>query len=165
MARRGAYGPPLYPTVPLRGAGSLGRYLWPALILGAFAALAAFVAASDGRPGMSDRGALTVLLAAVVAGVLHAHRGQGARHLAWVMCEYAVVALLAVLLVTSGAHEPPAKRGKRAASRDRDRPAVARVIQAPGNALDWIADRWQAATEQADREAGSAPPPSTRPRR
>jgi lysylphosphatidylglycerol synthetase-like protein (DUF2156 family) len=161
MAHR--YAPP-YPVPHRRSVGSVGRFLWPALVLGGFAALVAYLAASDGKPGMSDRSWLVVLLAAVVAGVLTFHRGQGARHLLWTLIEYAVVALLAVLLVTSGGHEPAPAKGRRHPDAHRGQePNGPVLVQVPGHVAGWISDRWQAATEAADRQA--TPPSTTRPRR
>jgi hypothetical protein len=112
--------------------------------------------------------------------LLTAHRasrgGPPRAPLARALAEYAVVALLAVLLATAGAGQPPAGRGEDQAGRqpatkqpakprqpaehteagatDR-RPGIVRVVS---GVWGWLSELWHTAGELADR---STPPPST----
>jgi hypothetical protein len=150
----------------LASAGPLGRYLWPALAPGLLAALAAYVATVDRKPGLSDRGILIVGLAAVALVVLTARGRVGFRPLAATLAEYAIVAALVAMLAALPDPSAHQRRRQRDRDRERDRPALVVIARAPGNAADWISDRWREATQEADRRT---PPPSTtrppRPRR
>jgi hypothetical protein len=88
---------------PLQAARSVGRWLWPALAVSGFLAVAAYTFAHDDpAPGLSHRGLLTVALAAVVVVLLTIHRRYGSRSLARALTEYTVVALLSTLLAATG---------------------------------------------------------------
>jgi hypothetical protein len=164
----------------LRAAGPVGRWWWPISALAGFLAVVGYVSSHDGRPGLSDRSWLTVILAAAVAVLLSVHRAGRGRPprapLARALAEYAVVALLAALLVTAGAEQPPAggpkgEAGRRRPSTERPadrhppaehtdagadrRPGIVRVVTGVG---DWLTELWRDAGEQADRRT---PPTST----
>jgi hypothetical protein len=166
--------------LPLRAAGSLHRWSWPISAVVGFLAVVAYVLGHDPQPGLSNRGWLTVVLAALVVLLLTAHRaGRGGpprAPLTRALAEYAVVALLTALLATAGSQQQPAQRvedgdGRRqsterpvhhrpsaehadAGAADR-RPGIVRVAT---GLWDWLVELWHTAGEQADR---SAPPPST----
>jgi hypothetical protein len=167
--------------LPLRAAGSLARWWWPISAIVGFLAVVGYVLARDDpRPGLSNRGWLTVVLAAVVVLLLTIHRaGRGGplrAPLARAMAEYAVVALLTVLLATASGPQQSAERvqggtGPRqsierpaqrrppgehaqAATADR-RPGIVRVVT---GVWGWLVELWHTAGELADR---STPPPST----
>jgi hypothetical protein len=89
----------------------------------------------------SGRGWLTIALACLVVVLLGAHRAGGAGWLARVVAEYAVVALLAVLLATTGTPAPT-----RPGPADQGHPTVA---QAAADARDWLAAWWRWADQQA----------------
>jgi hypothetical protein len=173
--------------LPLRAARSLGRWWWPISATVGFLAVVGYTLAHDPGPGLSDRGWLTVVLAAVVVLLLTAHRasrgGPPRAPLARALAEYAVVALLAVLLATAGTGQQQAQRleeraGRQSIERPADRrqpaghdrrqpaeradtgaadrrPGIVRVVT---GVWGWLARQWHAASEQADH---SAPPPST----
>jgi hypothetical protein len=151
-----------------------------------FLAVVAYVFGHDDpRPGLSDRGWLTVVLAAVVMVLLTVHRASSGRPprapLARALVEYAVVALLAVLLATTGAGQQPAQRLEDGAGRrpsterpaDRRQPAehadAGAADQRPGivrvvtGVWGWLAQLWHAAGEQADQRTPT--PSTTTPRR
>jgi hypothetical protein len=168
--------------LPLRAAGSLRRWWWPTLAVVGFLAVVGYTLAHDPRPGLSNRSWLTLVLAAVVVVLLTVHRAGRGRPPRWplarAVAEYAVVALLAGLLVTAGGQQPagraedgarrrqaterpadrrpPAERAERAAA-DR-RPGIVRVVT---GVRDWLADLWRTASEQADRR--TSPSPTTTP--
>jgi hypothetical protein len=170
--------------LPLRAAGSLARWWWPISAIVGFLTVVAYVFAHDPQPGLSNRGWLTVVLAAVVVLLLTIHRaGRGGpprAPLARALAEYAVVALLAVLLASAGAGQQPALRLEEGAGRrpsterpagprppaehtdagvaDR-RPGIVRLVTGVGH---WLAGLWHDASEQADRRT---PPTSTTMRR
>jgi hypothetical protein len=102
--------------LPLRAAGSLARWWWPITAITGFLAVVTYVLGHDPEPGLSNRGWLTVVLAAVVVVLLTVHRaGRGGpprAPLARALAEYAVVALLAALLATVGAGQQPAERAE-----------------------------------------------------
>jgi hypothetical protein len=160
MMRRRRYAPVVPTAPPLRAAGPLGRWAWPLLAVGGFLALVGYVLDHDpARRGLTDRGLLTVALAAVVVAVLTVRRGAGARALLRTLAEYAAVAVLAVSLVTLGAHHPaPAPEPK---AKPDQRAGLAVVVEAPGNVRDWLADRWREAGQRVDqqRQQQPAPPP------
>jgi hypothetical protein len=165
--------------LPLRAAGSLRRWWWPISAIIGFLAVVGYVFAHDPEPGLSDRSWLTLVLAAVVVVLLTAHRASRGRPprapLARALAEYAVVAVLAVLLATAGvglhpneqaedgagrrpSTERPADRqpGERADTSAADRrPGIVRVVT---GVWGWVNQLWRDAGELADR---SASPPST----
>jgi hypothetical protein len=163
---------------PLQAARSLGRWLWPTATISGFLAIVAYTFAHDDpAPALSHRGLLTIALAVLVVILLTIHRRYGPKSLARAVAEYAVVALLAVLLAAAGGidqqpadHPTPAKAGhgkakpaakpKTEASAGDDRPAVlragAKVIRAITGAaralagvVRWLVDLWQKADQQA----------------
>jgi hypothetical protein len=158
--------------VPLRAAGSVARWWWPTLAVAGFGAVVVYVTGHD--PGLSQRGLLTITLAALVVVLLTIHRTAGPSRLARAAAEYAVVALLAALLaLAAGGNQPPAAKGesKHAATANPkvetgdDRPGVLRVaagiiravtkaIRAVTGAARWVADLWR----QADRANRSFSP-------
>jgi hypothetical protein len=106
-----------------------------------------------------------------VVVLLTIHRRYGPGSLARAMAEYAVVALLAVLVATAGGsidqqpadHATPAKadqakatpaaKPKTEAAAGDDRPAVirvgAKVVRAVTGAVGWLVDLWRQADQQA----------------
>jgi hypothetical protein len=136
--------------LPLRAAGSVGRWLWPTVAVGGFLAVAGFVLGHDDpHPGLSDRGVLTVALAAVAVALLSIRRAAGPGPLARAMAEYTVVALLAALLATTGIaiDQPPAGAKKVSVGPDH-RPALVKTID---GFRDWLAAWWQWADQEYDR--------------
>jgi hypothetical protein len=165
--------------LPVRAAGSLARWWWPISATTGFLTVVAYVVRYDPQPGLSNRGWLTVTLAAVVVLLLTVHRaargGPPRAPLVRAVAEYAVVAVLAVLLATASQQQPaqraedgagrrqaterpdprpPAEHDDSGAVADR-RPGIVRVVT---GVWDWLAELWHTADELADR---SAPPPST----
>jgi hypothetical protein len=107
--------------LPLQAARSLGRWLWPTLAVSGFLAVVAYSFAHDHpAPGLSHRSLFTIAVAAAVVVLLTIHRRYGLRSLARALAEYAVVAVLAGLLVVAGAgadqqpadHPTPTKAGQ-----------------------------------------------------
>jgi hypothetical protein len=165
--------------LPLRAAGSLARWWWPISAIVGFLTVVGYVLGHDPQPGLSNRGWLTVVLAAVVVLLLTAHRAGRGRPprapLARALTEYAVVALLAVLLATASTGQPaehaedgagrrqsierPAQRRQSAEHADAGvadrRPGIVRVVTGVGH---WLLELWHTASQQADR---STPPTST----
>ena len=69
---------PDHGLLPLRAASSLARWWWPISAIVGFLAVVGYVSTHDSRPGLSHRGWLTVVLAALVVLLLTAHRaGRG----------------------------------------------------------------------------------------
>jgi hypothetical protein len=173
----------------LQVARSVGRWFWPALAVSGFVAVVAYAFAHDDpAPGLSHRGLLTLGLAAAVVVLLTIHRRWGPGPLARALVEYAVVAVLAVLVATAdgGVDQPPADHPtpatagqanatpaatpKSEAAADDDRPAVirvgARIVRAVTGAVGWLADLWDKAgekTEPAKGQALAVSPPSPAP--
>jgi hypothetical protein len=162
--------------LPLRAAGSVARWWWPTLAVAGFLAVVVYVTGHD--PGLSQRGLLTIALAALVAVLLTIHRTAGPSRLARATAEYTTVALLAALLAltAAGNQQPatPAATGKSkqtttaSADASQDRPWVPRVatsviraitktIRAVTGAASWVADLWR----QADAKTNDARSPST----
>jgi hypothetical protein len=170
--------------LPFRAARSLARWWWPLSAIFGFLLLVGYTLAHDPDPGLSNRGWLTVVLAAVVVATLSVRRtrGVGRAPLARALGEYAVVALLAVLLATAGSQQPipapddaagpqppieqPAQRrplagpdrqeaAERAGAAVDRRPGIVRVVT---GTWGWLAELWHTAGELADRRS---PPPST----
>jgi hypothetical protein len=172
--------------LPLRAAGLLARWWWPISAIVGFLAVVAYAFGHDPQPGLSNRSWLTVVLAAVVVLLLTAHRaGRGGpprAPLARALAEYAVVALLAVLLATAGAGQQSAKRAEHEAGRrqsaaerpaDRSQPAEQAdadtaadrrpgLVRVVTGVRDWLAGLWRDAAQQADRR--TSPTSTTTPR-
>jgi hypothetical protein len=167
-------------SLPLRAAGSLHRWWWPTAAIGGFLTVVAYVLGHDPQPGLSNRSWLIITLAAVVVVLLTVHRASRGRPprapLARALAEYAVVALLAVLLATAGTGQQPAGRGEDGAGRRQSterpanrrppaehadagtadrRPGIVRVVTGVGH---WLIELWHAADQQANR---ATPPTST----
>jgi hypothetical protein len=167
--------------LPLRAASSVARWWWPILALAGFGAVAGLALGHDHpAPGLSSRGLVTIVLAALVVVLLTIHRAAGPGPLTRAVAEYAVVAVLAGLLVAdvggiaqpSDPATPAAKAEARQAARAKpnleagqDRPgvlrvaaavarAVTKVIRAVSGAAGWLLDLWR----QADQPSRS---PST----
>jgi hypothetical protein len=162
--------------LPLRAAGSVARWWWPTLAITSFLAVAVYVTGHD--PSLSQRGLLTIALAALVVVLLTIHRTAGPRRLARAAAEYTAVALLAALLTLAGADgQPPATPATKGDSKqaatasadaNQDRPwvlrvaagmirAVAKAIRAVTGAARWVADLWRQADQQTDRPNRSSP--------
>jgi hypothetical protein len=174
--------------LPLRVAGSVARWWWPTLSLAGFGAVLGFVLGHDRPgPGLSTSGLLTIVLAALVVVLLSLHRSAGPGALARAAAEYAVFALLAVLLVLAGSgdHQPTDPTGSSAktqvkqagtakpkAEATQDRPralrvatsvarAVTKAIRAVTGAARWVVELWRQADQQANH--GSRAPWTTTP--
>jgi hypothetical protein len=165
--------------LPLRAAGSLARWWWPTLAAAGFLTVAVYVTGHD--PSLSQRGLLTIALAALVVVLLTIHRTAGPSRLARAAAEYTAVALLAALLTltAAGAQQlaTPAAKGdanQAAASADasQDRPwllrvaadairAVTKAIRAITGAARWVVDLWRQAdakTDQGSRTSSTTTP-------
>jgi hypothetical protein len=166
--------------LPGRMAGSVARWWWPTLAVASFLAVAVYVTGHD--PGLSQRGLLTIALAALVVVLLTIHRTAGPSRLARAAAEYTVVALLAAMLAltAAGNQQPvtPAPEGeakhpataRAQASQDRPRVlgvvagairAVTRAVRAVTGAISWLADLWRQADAKTDRPHQS---PTTTPK-
>jgi hypothetical protein len=153
---------------PLQAARSVGRWLWPTLAVAGFLAVTSFVLRfDDPAPGLTQRGLFTIALAALVVVLLTIRRAAGPGPLVRALAEYAVVALLAVLVATTGVDVDQAPtRGKQASAAPDRRPALVKVID---GARDWL-DAWRRwADQESDRRnraasttlgPGHAPTPS-----
>jgi hypothetical protein len=165
----------------LRAASSVARWWWPILALAGFGTVAGLVLGHDHPgPGLSARGLVTVTLAALVVVLLTLHRSAGPWPLTRALTEYAVVAVLAGLLVADvgGVDQPPSKPATPAAKTEagqaarakpnmeagQDRPAVLRVaagvaravtktIRALTGAAGWLVDLWHRANQHTDRRS------------
>jgi len=168
--------------LPLRAAGSVARWWWPTLAVASFLAVAVYVTGHD--PGPSQRGLLTITLAALVIVLLTIHRTAGPGRLARVAAEYTAVALLAALLTLTAAGNQqlatPAAKGeaKQAATSNPkveagdDRPTVIRVatgavravtkaIRAVTGAAGWLVHLWRqadATTNHPNRSPSTTTP-------
>jgi hypothetical protein len=109
----------------------------------------------------ATRGWLMVALAWVLAAALTGHRDAGGtRHLLRMLGEYAVIAVLAVLLVTgTGIAKPtlPRSGGRTTAGATQLCPATVQGVA--GSACDFLAHLWHAATQATDR--ATTPPTTT----
>jgi hypothetical protein len=161
--------------LPLRVAESVARWWWPILALAGFGTMVGLVLGHDHpAPGLSTRGLITIALAALVVVLLTIHRAAGPGPLARAVAEYAVVAVLAGLLV--GVNQPPSNPATPAAKTEanqaapakpnleagQDQPGVIRVaaavaravtqaIRAVAGAAGWLVDLWHQADQQTDR--------------
>jgi hypothetical protein len=142
---------------PLQAARTVGRWLWPILAVGGFLAVTGFVLRHDDpAPGLSERGLLTIALAAAVVALLTLHRRYGPRPLARALAEYAVVFVLAVLVATTGIPlDQPAAPTTRASTVGDQRPALVKTID---RFTDWLSE-WRA-WARTQRERHPRPEPS-----
>ena len=177
------HGPP-----SLRVAGSVARWWWPTLAVTGFLAVVAYVTGHDHPDSSpSNRGLLTIALAAMVIVLLTFHRTAGPGPLARAAAEYTVIALLAALLALTGSDQPPTNPTSPAATTDANqattdkpnpdadadrRPGVLRIaarvaravttaIRAITGAAGWVADLWRQANTNTDHPN---PSPSTSPK-
>jgi hypothetical protein len=162
--------------LPLRAAGSVARWWWPTLAVSSFLAVAVYVTGHD--PGLSQRGLVTIALAALVVVLLTLHRTAGPSRLARAAAEYTAVALLAAMLAltAAGNQQPvtPAAKGEAKhpatarAEASQDRPRVLRVaaniiravtkaIRAAIGAVGWLVDLWRQADAKTDHPNRSSP--------
>jgi hypothetical protein len=157
--------------LPLQAAGSLARWWWPTLAVAGFLAVAVYVTGHD--PSLSQRGLLTIALAALVIVLLTIHRTAGPSRLARATAEYTAVALLAALLTLTAAAQQlvtPAAKGEAKhpatarAEASQDRPwvlrvaagairAVTRAVRAVIGAARWVADLWRQADAKTDQRS------------
>jgi hypothetical protein len=139
----------------------------------------------DPTQGLSQRGLLTVALAALVMVLLTIHRRYGPGPLARALIEYTVVGLLTTLLAATGAaavDQQPTDRPTRAqaqaqAAAGDDQPAALRAgakvvrgvtgaARAVVAAVRWLVDLWRQAdrnTDPTNSEAMAASPRSPAP--
>jgi hypothetical protein len=162
--------------LPVRMAGSVARWWWPTLAVAGFLAVAVYVTGHD--PGLSQRGLLTIALAALVVVLLTIHRSAGPSRLARATAEYTAVALLAALLALPAAgNQPPVTptangeathpaTARAAASQDRPWVlrvaagairAVTRAVRAVTGAARWVVDLWRQADATTDHPNHSSP--------
>jgi hypothetical protein len=139
--------------LPLQTARSVGRWLWPTLSVSGFLVVTGFVYRHDDpAPGLSQRGLLTIALAAAVVILLTVRRTAGSGPLARALFEYAVVFLLAVLVATTGVDVDQAPAGGKRAAVDQ-RPALVKTID---GFRDWLS-QWRAwARTETDRRPQSS---------
>jgi hypothetical protein len=161
---------------PLRVAGSVARWWWPTLAVAGFLAVVVYVTGHD-HPSLSNRGLLTIALAAVVVVLLTLHRRAGPGALTRATAEYTAVALLAGLLALAGGIDPPSAShqteakhpatANQAAEAGDHRPGVVRIaagviraitraIRAVTGAVGWLVDLWRQAEAKTDH-AGDSP--------
>jgi hypothetical protein len=158
----------------------VARWWWPTLAVAGFLAVVVYVTGHD--PSLSQRGLLTIALAALVVVLLTIHRTTGPSRLARAAAEYTAVALLAALLTltAAGAQQPatPTAKGDAnqaataSADASQDRPwvlrvaagvirAVTKAIRAVTGAVGWVADLWRQAdakTDQPSRTSSTTTP-------
>jgi hypothetical protein len=166
-----------WPPPPLSAVRA--RWLWwlcLATITVAVLALVAFVVDHDDprQPGLSDRSWLTLALAAVLLVLLGVYGRQGGWPLVRAVAEYAVVALLAVLLTLTAlpaAHQPAGKQPAANQATGKQAGAAAKAAGAGCPAVvkvpAWLACLWRQANPPEPRpEQGRAllhsPVPPTR---
>ena len=169
---------------PLQAARTVGRWLWPILAVSGFLAVTGFVLGHDDpAPGLSQRGLLTVALAAAVVALLTLHRRYGPRRLARAVAEYVTVALLAALLAAPSiavdqqpANQADSGQARAQTAAGEDQPVVlravtkvaragAKVIRGVTGAIRWLIDLWHRADQQATAKSNAmaAPAPSPTP--
>jgi hypothetical protein len=193
MLRRQPFHPGYYDWPPPSLAEVRARWLWWLCLAVASVgvlALVAFVLSHDDprQPGLADRAWLTLGLAAVLLVLLAVHYyAGGARRLLRALVEYAVVALLAVLLTLSAlpaatrpatnqpaANRAPAQHSAANPARPPSRPPANRPASPPAKAAGdgcpavvkvpaWLACLWrQANPPEQDRAIPLSPGSSTR---
>ena len=142
--------------LPLQTARSFGRWLWPTLALTGVLTVTGFVLRHDNpAPGLSQRGLLTIALAAAVVVLLTVRRTAGPGPLARALFEYTVVFLLAVLIATTGLNLDQAPTaGTRASAVPDQRPALVKTID---SFRDWLGEWRTWAHNETDRRAQSSP--------
>jgi hypothetical protein len=157
------------------------RWLWWLCLavtsVGVLALVAFVLSHDDPKPGLSDRGWLTLALAALLLVLLYVHHRRGAWPLLRALTEYAVVALLAVLLTFTatgyGVHQPAGKQTgkqqatKQPASRASTAPKAGDGCPPVRQVPAWITCLWRQANPPDPKpEQGRAmprfPTPSTR---
>jgi hypothetical protein len=148
-----------YDTGPLRGlvrgplrphpAARRTRWLWLVPLAGGFVAVLGWVLVHDPAPGLalSQLGWVTVALAALLAVLLGVHRAAG--RLLRAVAEYVVVALLAVLLVTTAGTQAPSAPAHRPASRAGVAARAADTCPSIVQVRAWLACLWQVGQEAA----------------
>ena len=149
--------------LPLQTARSVGRWLWPTLAVTGFLALTSFVLAHDDpTPGLSQRGLLTIALAAAVVVLLTIRRTAGLGPLTRALFEYTIVFLLAVLVATTGVNldQAPAGGGPQASAAHDQRPALVKTID---SFRDWLGEWRTWARKESSRRASSSPTPTLSP--
>jgi hypothetical protein len=141
------------------------RWLWLLPLAGGFLTVLGWVFTHDPGPGLSDRSWLILTLAAGLVVLLAVHRRGGPLlrtvRLRRVLTEYVLVAVLAVLLATSGAaHQPKPKPNPSAAAKPRTAAAAPARCPDPSlaHAPSWLACVWHRAMDPP-------PTPSTTSRR
>ena len=167
------WGQPLDDPQPYPAARPSGRWVYPTLAVTGFLVVTGFALRHDDPgPGLSTRGLLTIALAATVVVLLTIRRAAGPGPLARALGEYAVVALLAVLLATTGipVDRPPAGAGEQASATADQRPALVKTIDTWRDRLvgawAWLAELWRRADQhttphpQSSAAAGEAMAPS-----
>jgi len=142
------------------------RWLWLVPLVVGFLTVFGWVASHDPGKGLalSNRGWLTIAAAAALMVLLSVHRTEGFGHLARVVAEYAVVAVLAVLVATSAAGVPqqaPAAPDTRAQARAEAAGACPSVLHTRA----WLACLWHQASQAAKTDQQAAPTTTTRPHR
>jgi hypothetical protein len=152
--------PGAWDTVPLAPRSS-GLRLRLLAIIGLCLLLAGWLAGLTA----TRRGWLTIGLAALLVVLLAVHyRDGGGRWLARVVCEYAAVAALAVLLVIAAGGTPQQPPAHRPATANTGEQVCPKPIQAAaGGACDFIAELWHHTQRRTGQQ--QAPPTTTRPRR
>jgi hypothetical protein len=157
------------------------RWPWPLAAGAGFVAVLGYVLLSDDpAPGLSRRGWLTLALAALLLVQLSLHRRNGGGGwLARVTAEYAVVALLAVLLTlaATGVELEPRLSGQAAKQQTAKQQAVSRPSGRPGaratgegcppvrQVFAWVGCLWGQANPpqpKPGRALALSPPPPTR---
>lgn len=142
-----------------RATRSLVRWWWPISAITSFLTVVGYVLGHDPQPGLSNRGWLTVVLAAVVVLLLSVHRANRGRPprapLARAVAEYTVVALLAVLLTTAAGGPQPAQAPEDAAGRQPPTEQPAQRRSQAGQDRDQPAEHADTGTgTTADRRPG-----------
>jgi peptidoglycan/LPS O-acetylase OafA/YrhL len=139
------------------------RRPWLLILVAAFLVVAAWLTGQL----TSTRGWLMVALAWVLVVALAGHRDAGGRRrLLRTLAEYAVVAVLAVLLVTgAGVAKPtlPRSAGRTTAGTGQLCPDAVQGVA--GDACDFLAKVWRAAKQAKNRAATTTSPTTTTRRR
>jgi hypothetical protein len=183
MLRRQPFHSGYYDWPPPSLAEVRARWLWWLCLAVASVgvlALVAFVLSHDDprQPGLSDRGWLTLAAAALLLVLLSIHHRRGAGRLVRAIAEYAVVALLAVLLTLTAlpaADQPAGKQSAAKQAADKQAGTAAKgagdgcppVKQVPA----WLACLWRQANppptkpEKGHAMAASPSPPVASTRR